>query len=174
MNKIKLNRVFKLMIPKKYNQNEIIRELERAIGKRVMFSMGLLDSFSVLVQNEDETIETFLDINIKVKNGIAITIISQEIRGEKVYNKEVFEKEPTVMESICNKIAGLVLINDYEITSCCQNTNTYYSINYDENSLDYKIINSMINDMDEPLEVIALTQIIKNKKNDLTEILKDF
>lgn len=32
----------------------------------------------------------------------------------------------------------------------------------------------MINDMDEPLEVIALTQIIKNKKNDLIEILKDF
>lgn len=102
MNKIKLKRVFKLMIPKGYSQNEIIRELESVIGKRVMFSMGLLDSFSVLVNNNDGSVETFLDINIKVKNGIAVTIISQEIEGERVYDKDIFKKEPTVMESICN------------------------------------------------------------------------
>lgn len=172
MNDIKLKRIFKLVIPRFFEQDEIIEELEKVLDKRVCFNMGLLDSFSVMVKNNDGSIEDFLRINIKIKDGIAVTIVSQEIEGKRFGLNDVYEKEPTVMESICNGIEGLFLINEYETDSYSKETKSYYAINYDENSIDYKIISSLIDNVNDSVDCVVLAQIIKNKKEELLEALK--
>lgn len=172
MEQIKLKQVYSIIIPQNFTQNEIINKLQSIIGNRVCFSMGMLDSFSVAVRGDDGSYKTFLDINFKTKNGVPITIISQEIEGLSTYGKEVYKEEPVIMNKICNELEGLLLVKLYKTIHICELDKVCYLINYKEDSFEYKTINLLINTLGDEIDVVSMSQILKQNKTELLDIIK--
>lgn len=171
MSKIKLTKKYSLLIPRYVECQELVQILESVLDKKVSFGMGLKDFYKLSVRDKDGKIDTFLDVDIRTRNGVSITTITQSIEGKETYGKEVYEKEPTIISAICNELEGFVLAEYYKTVSYCNLEKTCYAINYEKDSVDYKLVESLVNTIKDPLEMLAFTQILKSKRGQLAEIL---
>lgn len=76
------------------------------------------------------------------------------------------------MNAFCKEYQGIILIDYYRTTSFLELDKTGYIINYDENSIEYKLINLLINDTKNMYETLTFAEIFKKKKTKLLEIIK--
>ena len=171
MNKIKLTTKYSLLIPRYVKCQELVQRLESVLDKKVSFGMGLEEDYKLSLRDKDGKIDTFLDVDIRTRNGVSITTITQSVEGEEVYGKEVYKKEPVILNALCNELEGFILVECYRTVSYCNLEKRYYAINYKKDSVDYKLIELLMGSIKDPLEMLAFVQLLKNNRTQLSEIL---
>ena len=174
MNKVKLKNKYRLLIPKRINRYEIANFIDKKLDKEIGFVTGIEDSYTVLIKNRDtsNTNGRCIEVTIQEENNIPITTITESIFGVEEYGERSFETNLDIMNAFCKEYQGIILIDYYRTTSFLELDKTGYIINYDENSIEYKLINLLINDTKNMYETLTFAEIFKKKKTKLLEIIK--
>lgn len=166
MNHIKLSKKYSLSVPLKLEYKQITNILENKLNLKIHSKIGLNDSYSIsILDNNSKFIGTLYIDTLRIK-GVWITKIKQLIEGRLVYDKEIYEDDCDLLLAICNELKGLFICEEDGLKNTIS-----YAINYDKDSLDYKLIETLIDEIQDPLETLALVQILKNKKNELSSVL---
>lgn len=171
MNKVKLTKKYTLILPKYFSRDKLIPILKKVIGMNACFGMGLKDSYSVNIVNKDGKIDTCIDIDTISKKGEYFTTITQTIDGKEEYKKEIYDKEPDIMNSILNEFNGILLVKKYRTVDYCEKTDTLFGINYDQNTLEYSLLNLLMNKTQDPIESMYIHKLIKDNKEEISDIL---
>lgn len=172
MGKINLTNNYSLLVAKEIKTREIIAIIEGKLGKKVASCMGLRFSYNIVVRNQDDSYETTLEVSTKIINNVFITTISEDVDSEEAYGQEVFGKEPKILSAFCSEYQGILLVKCYKTITYSKLDKTYYSINFDKNSIDYKLIELLIDDTRDVYATLAFAEILKNKRSELLEIIK--
>ena len=188
MSEINLIKKSSLMIPEKFELYKLINFLESATNKDVTaslleestkkdfvfsdFNRKTSNCYTALIKNNNEQIEGFLDIDTENKNGIYITTISQIIEGTEVDGKELYKKESNIIDLVYRKFNGLLSVESLRIIDCCNLDKTCYTINYEKDSADYKLIELLLDNTGDPFDTLYITQLLKNNKTQLLDVLK--
>lgn len=164
MNYIKLSKKYSISVPLKLEYNQIADIIENKLSLKIRSKIGLNDSYSISILDNSNFVGTlYIDI-LRIK-GIWITKIKQLIEGRLVSDKEVYKDDCDLLLAICNELKGLFICEEDGLKNTIS-----YAINYDKDSLDYKLIENLIDEIQDPLETLAITQILKNKKTELSNI----
>lgn len=169
MDGIKISQVYKLIIPGKFNKNDVINELSSILKRKINISTEFLDAMTLYAQ-DDKTFDV-LNIKFKTKYLFSFMVISMTINGKEIDNKEYYEKEPILMDILLEYFNGLLWIDYYKYVHSSEKTCTKYIINYKEDSDDYNIIQYLLEKMDNPEDIIYNKELLKEylKDNSLNE-----
>lgn len=162
MTNLLLTKNYSHLIPSKVDYTELENTITSKLNLKIKSKFGLEDSYSLSILNSNGDFFGYLYVDLLREKGIWITKITQRIEGKLIYDKEVYNGECDLLCLIASQYKGLFICKKDGLKDSIS-----YSINYDENSADYNLIETLINEIQDPLETIALVQILKDKKNDL-------
>lgn len=167
MHNIKLSKQYSLLIPLKLDSRQIADIIENKLTFKIRSQIGLNDSYSISIADKCNNFIGNLYIDILRIKGIWITKITQKIEGALIHDKEIYENECDLLLGICNVVEGLFVCKEHGIKDSIS-----YAINYKSNTIESKLIETLIDEIQDPLETFALVQILKNKKNELSSIFE--
>lgn len=159
-----LTKRYTLFTPDKLEFQYIRNLIENKLDLIIKSRFGYNDSYSLTVFDKNGDFFGSIDIDRVTKNDITMTTISQRIEGKLINDKEYFNEETDLrlLLLFLNQIQGLFICKEGGFDA-----KTYYSINYDKNSLEYKILDLLLDDMSDPAETLSVAHILKDKKSQL-------
>ena len=172
MKEIKLKDSYKLIVVGEYTRDEIKSSIAKTLNKVVEMDSSYLNILRLRVLMEDNTYE-YLNLMFDKINGISMTTISYEVRGKLVCDKEIYEKEPTIMYKLCEGLCGLLWVDKFKVEYCCERYKASYFINHKKDSVKYQLINHAIKEMNfvEPKEIVAFAELIEQNRNFISKVL---
>lgn len=172
MKEIKLKDIYNLIIIGEYSRETIKHSIAKALNRVVEMESSYLNVLRLRVLMENNKYE-YLTVLFDKINGVYIVTISYEVAGKLVYDKEVFEKEPTVIYELCEGIHGLLWVDKFKIDCTSELFNATYFINYPSDSIKYQLINHAIKEMDfkEPKEILVFSELIEKNKELISRVL---
>lgn len=129
-------------------------------------------SYTIIIRNPDDNYETSLEVSVGIINNIYITTTSEDIEGEVINRYETFKEEANMLSDFCEEYPGILLIKYYKTITYSNLYKTCYSINYDKDSIEYKLFSLFVNDTKNIYEAVDFTELLKNKKDNILEIFK--
>lgn len=174
MSEVRIYNRCSLLISQKIEKEDIIYFIERKLNKVVVSSMGMLDSYSLTIRDREGNYVASIDVLTKKVNNIDITIITEKVEGKEVYGKAVYEKDIEILDSFADVYPGIIHVDTSKSGGCSESG---YIINYDKNSIEYKLIELLVDDIglegkafSNTDKVLATMQLLKNKKEQLLKI----
>lgn len=172
MNNIKLTKTYSLIISRLVTKKEILDFINNKIGKNMTYCIdGSYGSYIVVIRDCNNNYETSLDISVKKLSNIFITTISQDVEGEELQGKELFNENAYVLDKFCEEYSGVLVTKHYKVTRYSNLYKTCYAINYDKDTIEYKLFSLFVNDSKDIYEVLAFTELLKKNKSQLLDIL---
>lgn len=174
MSTIKLTKSYNLLISRLVTKKEILDFISNRIGKNKTYSIdGSCGSYIIVIRDSDNNYETSLDISVKNINNIFITTISQDVEGEEINGKEIFVENAYVLDKFCKEYSGVLITKYYKVIRYSNLYKTCYAVNYDKDTIEYKLFSLFVNDSKDVYEVLAFTELLKKNKPQLLGILGD-
>lgn len=176
MSEVRIYNRCSLLISQKIEKEDIINFIERKLNKVVVSSMGGQNCYSLNIKDREGNYVAAVDVSINKVHNIYITIITEKVESKEIYGKEVYERDIQILDSFANAYPGIIHIDKSKSGGCSESG---YIINYDKDSTEYKLIELLIDDIgiadkvfSNTDKVLATMQLLKNKKEDLLEIIK--
>ena len=172
MRETKLKDVYHLIIIGEYSRERIKHSISKALNKVVEMDSCYLNVLKLRVLMENDKYEYLTVIFDKI-NGISVVTISYEVQGKLMYEKEIYEKEPTIVYELCEWLCGLLWVHKFKTNYSCELHNETYFINYPSDSIKYQLINHAIKEMDfkEPKDILVFAEVIEQNKEFISNVL---
>lgn len=171
---IKIMDKFLFIIPKHFNRDNLINGTLNYLNKDLTayFGGGFVNEYSVWFDKRDKSKRCVTSLNVSehTLDNLQYTIIIECIDGFKDGEKEDFEKD-TLMEGLLKEFNGVLVIKRYECENYSENKSTKYLVNYDKESIEYKLLNHYISKGIDFERALSMVLNIIEDKNILKELL---
>lgn len=170
---MKVEKKYSIILPYVIEQNKLVNKLRDVIAY-VDFEIIISDNtYTLKVSDKEEGIDNCIKVSVKNKGIYRFTSIETILIGEKTECNYIEEDTVDPLLSILlNTFEGILVIADYEVDGCYRCIGTHCGINYNVDSMDYKLIEMYINQTEDPLESIYLYKITIDNVEDILDIIK--